>query len=75
MRRILFWFVFGVFFSLSIILIVFGILCIRDVYIQRAEVSFGSLIMGIILIMAGGGILFSTIAETIGKLFRDKDLF
>ena len=74
MNRLLFWFVFGVFFALSMILIVFGILSVRDVYLQRGEVAFGSLILGIVLIMVGGGLLFSSIAETIRKLHKNKDL-
>ena len=39
LNRIFFWFVFGVFFTLSIVMIVFGILFIRDVYYSRAEVA------------------------------------
>jgi hypothetical protein len=74
MNRLLFWFVFGVFFALSMILIVFGILSVRDVYLQRGEVAFGSLILGIILIMTGGGLLFSSIAETIRKVRKNRDL-
>ena len=74
MNRLLFWFVFGVFFALSMILIVFGILSVRDVYLQRGEVAFGSLILGVVLIMAGGGLLFSSIAETIRKVQKNKDL-
>jgi len=70
LSRMFFWFVFGVFFTLSIVMIVFGILFIRDVYYSRAEVAFGSLIFGIILLVAGGGLLSSTIAETIRKLLQ-----
>lgn len=69
MNRIWSWFAFGVFFTLSVIMIVFGILFIRDVYVFRGEVSFGSLIFGIILLMVGGGLLSSTIAETIRKFY------
>ncbi|MCX5798865.1 MAG: hypothetical protein NTU90_04795 [Proteobacteria bacterium] len=69
MNRIWSWFAFGVFFTLSVTMIVFGILFIRDVYVFRGEVSFGSLIFGIILLMVGGGLLSSTIAETIRKFY------
>jgi len=71
MNRMFFWFIFGVFFSLSITMIVFGIIIISDVYYHREDAFFGSLIFGILLILAGGGILSSTIAETIYKL-RNK---
>jgi hypothetical protein len=69
MNRLWSWFAFGVFFTLSVTMIVFGILFIRDVYVFRGEVSFGSLIFGIILLMVGGGLLSSTIAETIRKFY------
>jgi hypothetical protein len=66
-----FWFVFGVFFTLSIMMIVFGILFIRDVYYSNGgEVAFGSLIVGVILLLAGGGLLSSTVAETVRKLLK-----
>lgn len=68
LKRMFFWFVFGVFLSLSLVMIIFGIITIRDVYVNRVHVFFGSVIFGIILILAGGGILASTIAETIYKL-------
>jgi len=71
MNRMFFWFIFGVFFSLSITMIVFGIITISDVYLRRENAIFGSIIFGILLILAGGGILSSTIAETIYKL-RNK---
>jgi uncharacterized membrane protein YhaH (DUF805 family) len=71
MGRMWFWFVFGVFFTLSITMIVFGILFIRDVYYSSSgEVAFGSLIIGVILLFAGGGLLSSTIAETVRKLLK-----
>ena len=47
------WFVFGVFFTLSIIMVVFGILFVRDVYYSRGEAVFGSLLIGVILLLAG----------------------
>lgn len=70
MNRILLWFLFGVFISLALLMIVFGLLFIKDVYVHRAEASFGSLIFGILLLLAGGGLLSSTIAETVKKLFQ-----
>lgn len=70
MNRILLWFLFGVFTSMALLMVVFGALFIRDVYVHRAEASFGSLIFGILLLLAGGGVLSSTIAETVRKLFQ-----
>jgi len=70
MNKILLWFLFGVFTSLALLMVVFGILFIKDVYVHRAEASFGSLIFGILLLMAGAGVLSSTIAETVRRLFQ-----
>lgn len=71
MDRLWFWFVFGVFFTLSIIMVVFGILFVRDIYYcSGGEVAFGSLILGVILLLAGGGLLSSTISETMRKLLK-----
>jgi hypothetical protein len=68
MNRMVFWFLFGVFCTMSMIMVAFGLLFIRDVYLHRAEVSFGSVILGILLLMAGGGLFATTIAETVRQL-------
>jgi hypothetical protein len=52
-------------------MIVFGILFVRDVYYSSSgEVAPGSLIKGAILLLAGGGLLSSTISETVRKLLK-----
>ena len=72
MQRALFWFVFGAMITFAVMLMVFGILFMKDVYVSMgsgsAEVTFTSLLFGIILLLVGGGLLCSTIAETIRKL-------
>jgi hypothetical protein len=72
MHRALFWFLFGVMFTFSVMLMVFGVLFMRDVYVSmgspNGEVAFASLLFGIILLLVGGGLLCSTIAETVKKL-------
>ncbi len=72
MNRRVFWFLFGVMITFALMLMVFGVLFIRDVFIsmgsERGEVPFASLLFGIILLMVGGGVLSSTVAETIKKL-------
>jgi hypothetical protein len=70
MNRLLLWFLFGVFTSLALLMVVFGVLFMKDVYVNRAEASFGSFIFGVLLLLAGGGVLSSTIAETVRKLFQ-----
>jgi hypothetical protein len=72
MRRPFFWFLFGVMFTFAAMLMVFGVLFMRDVYVSAGsasgEVAFTSLLFGIILLLVGGGLLCSTVAETIKKL-------
>jgi hypothetical protein len=72
MGRPLFWFLFGVMFTFAAMLMVFGVLFMRDVYVAagsaNGEVAFASLLFGIILLLVGGGLLCSTIAETVKKL-------
>lgn len=70
MSRILLWFLFGVFTSMALLMVVFGVLFIKDVYVNKAEASFGSLIFGVLLLLAGGGVLSSTIAETVRRLLQ-----
>ena len=72
MQRALFWFFFGVMLTFAVLLMVFGVLFMRDVYLSMGsasgEVPFTSLLFGIILLLVGGGLLCSTIAETVKKL-------
>lgn len=68
MARMFFWFFFGIVLTLSIIMVVFGILFIRDFYLHDAEIACGSLVFGIALLLAGGGLASSTIAETVRRL-------
>lgn len=72
MHRALFWFVFGAMITFAIMLMVFGVLFMKDVYVSMGsgtgEVTFTSLLFGIILLLVGGGLLCSTVAETIRKL-------
>jgi multisubunit Na+/H+ antiporter MnhG subunit len=70
MNRLLLWFLFGVFTSLALLMVVFGVLFMKDVYVNRVEASFGSFIFGVLLLLVGGGVLSSTIAETVRKLFQ-----
>lgn len=70
LERLWFWFIFGVFFTLSVMMIVFGILFIRDVYVSKGEAIFGTLMIGVILLLSGGGLLSSTIAETLRKFLK-----
>jgi len=59
-------------FTFAATLMVFGVLFMRDVYVSigsaDGEVAFTSLLFGMILLLVGGGLLCSTIAETVKKL-------
>ena len=71
MHRALFWFLFGVMLTFSVMLMVFGVIFMRSVLSMGSasgEDAFVSFLFGIILLLVGGGLLCSTVAETIKKL-------
>lgn len=74
MHRSVFWFLFGVIITFGCVLMVFGVLFIRDAFISAGEtggeVMILSLLFGIILLLVGGGLLSSCIAESIRKMWR-----
>lgn len=71
MKSALYWFMFGVGVTFGIMMMVFGMLFIKDVYLSlhmsKGDIAFPSLLFGIILLMVGGGLLSSTIATSIRK--------
>ena len=73
MRSALYWFKFGVYLAVAIIMLVFGAFFLRQVYVSlplaRGEVTFSSLLLGSILLMVGGAILCTTLARTIRRAF------
>lgn len=74
MKRVLSWFLFGVFVTFGIMLIVFGIFFMRNLLLalgtDRAEFAVPSLLFGIILILVGGGLISSTIAESVKRILH-----
>ena len=63
---------FGVYMTLSIVMLAFGALYLRTVfvslYLAQGEIAFSSLILGIVLLMVGGGIFSSSIARYVKKV-------
>ena len=57
MQRALFWFLFGVMFTFAMMLMVFGVLFMRDVYVSAGsgsgEVAFTSLLFGMACTLEG----------------------
>jgi hypothetical protein len=72
MRLCLHWFMFGVYMTLGIIMVIFGALFLRTVfislYLAQGEIAFSSLMLGIVLLMVGGGIVSSSIARYVKKV-------
>ncbi len=72
MKSGLYWFMFGVFVTFGAMLMLFGVLFMKDVYLSlivaKGTIAFPSLLFGIILLMVGGGLLSSTIAKSIRKM-------
>jgi hypothetical protein len=73
MKSALYWLRFGVYVVVAITMLVFGALLIRHVYVSlclfRGELAFLSLLLGVILLLVGGGLLFSTLARSIRRAF------
>ncbi len=74
MKRMLSWFFFGVFLTFGMMLIVFGVFFMRNLLFavgtDRGEFAFPSLLFGIILILVGGGLISSTVAESVRRMFH-----
>ncbi len=71
MRSAQYWFVFGVHVVTGVVMVFFGALFLRHIYVSL-RMSDGllvlpSLLFGVTLYMVGGGILFSTLARFIKR--------
>ncbi|HUJ69186.1 MAG TPA: hypothetical protein VLW86_06660 [Syntrophorhabdales bacterium] len=71
MRSVLYWMVFGVYVIVGLVLVFFGVLFLRHVYValwmSAGRIAIPSLLFGVILLMVGGGILFSTFARSVKR--------
>jgi hypothetical protein len=71
MKRMLSWFLFGVFLTFGMMLIVFGVFFMRNLLFAvgtgSGEFAVPSLLFGIVLILVGGGLISSTVAETVRR--------
>ena len=71
MRSVIYWIVFGVYMVVGFVLLFFGALFLRHVYVALwmadGRIAIPSLLFGVILLMVGGGILFSTLARSVRR--------
>jgi len=73
MKSALYWIRFGVYVVVAISLLVFSVFFFRHVYVSlcldKGEVAFLSLLLGIILFLVGGGILCTAVAHSMRRVF------
>ena len=76
MRSLLYWIVFSVYMIVGLLLLFFGVLFLRHVYValwmSAGRIAIPSLLLGVILLMAGGGVLFSTFAGSVKRATARK---
>lgn len=71
MKSVVYWVVFGVYMVVGLLLLAFGVLFLRHVYValwmSDGRIAIPSLLFGVILLMVGGGILFSAFVRSAKK--------
>jgi len=76
MRSVLYWIVFAVYMIVGFVLLFFGVLFLRHVYValwmSEGRIALPSLLFGVILLMVGGGILFSTFVRSVKRAAARK---
>jgi hypothetical protein len=76
MRSLLYWIMFGVYMIVGFVLLFFSVLFLRHVYValwtSDGRIAIPSLLFGVILLMVGGGILFSALARSIKRAATRK---
>jgi hypothetical protein len=76
MRSAAYWVVFGVYTVVGVVMLFFGALFLRHVYVSLwmsdGRIAFSSLLLGVILFLVGGRILFSTLASSIKRAATRK---
>ena len=72
MTKTVLFFIQGVTITLSLLMLVFGIIFIVNAFRSEGEVAFGSLVFGILLFLTGGGLLVSSVGELIKKVVNNK---
>ena len=76
MKSLLYWIMFGVYMIVGFVLLFFGALFLRHVYIallmSDGRIAIPSLLFGVILLMVGGGILSSAFARSVRRAAARK---
>jgi len=71
MKKSVSFFIQGVLITLSLLMVIFGLILIANAFHTEGEVAFGSLFFGILLILTGGGLGVSSIAELVKKILHN----
>ncbi len=73
MKSALYWIKFGVYVVVAIIMLIFGALFIRHVFVSLCladgKAVFLSLLLGVILFLVGGRLLCTTLARSVMRAF------
>ncbi len=74
-HRAMFWFFFGAIVTFGFTLMAFGVVFLRDAFIGmgdavRGEFVFSSFLFGMVLLIVGGGLLSSAIAESVRRMWK-----
>jgi hypothetical protein len=71
MKPTLHWCAFGIRMALGTVMVMAGVLFMRNVIVTllraQGEIAFSSLILGVILLLVGGGLLSSSISRYVKK--------
>ncbi len=78
MGSTLYWIKFGVYVVVAVVMLVFGALFLRHVYIslwlENGELAVSSLMLGVVLFLVGGGLLLTTLAHSIKRAWGRNHL-
>ena len=71
-----YWFTFGLSISVGLVMVFFGAVFIWNMcfcfYLSHGQAAFSSLLLGVLLLLVGGGLLFSTIVRVVKGVIHGK---
>ena len=76
MKSTMYWFTFGLSVSFGLVMVFFGAVFLWNMcfcfYLSRGQAAFSSLLLGALLLLVGGGLLFSTIVRVVKGVIHGK---
>ncbi len=73
MKSALSWVVYCVYAAVGLVLVYVGLLFLKNIYIclclSEGKAAFGSLLFGVILLLTGVGLVASTVAHSVKKMW------